>query len=108
MNQRSKISTLKNELDAQNTRLGWPPLSKLPERPWSILTPRDQRPLKTEIWAINISPRDLRPVEPLVEAIKEALSHQTNAPRIKALREVFITWYVITCTAFCAVWPPYN
>ncbi|KAH7332710.1 hypothetical protein B0J17DRAFT_678505 [Rhizoctonia solani] len=75
-----------NELDAQNTRLGWPPLSKLPERPWSILTPRDQRPLKTEIWAINISPRDLR-------------HHQTNAPRIKALREVFITWYNVVVGA---------
>ncbi|CAE6435675.1 unnamed protein product [Rhizoctonia solani] len=91
-----------NELDAHHARLGWPSLSKLPERPWSILTPRDQRPLKTEIWAsrrfmmqkwtMNISPRDLSPVEPLVEAVKDALGQRTNALRIRALREVFITW----------------
>ncbi|KDN35546.1 hypothetical protein RSAG8_11503, partial [Rhizoctonia solani AG-8 WAC10335] len=91
-----------NELDAHHARLGWPPLSRLPERPWSILTPRDQRPLKTEIWAsrrfmmqkwtMNISPRDLSPVEPLVEAVKDALGQRTNALRIRALREVFITW----------------
>lgn len=91
-----------NELDAHNTRLGWPPLSQLPERPWGILTPRDQSSLRNEIWAsrrfmmqrwtINVSPKDLRPVESFVEAIKGALSQHTNALRIKVLREVFITW----------------
>ncbi|CAE6452113.1 unnamed protein product [Rhizoctonia solani] len=90
------------ELDAQHVRLGWPPLSKLPERPWSILTPRDQHPLRNEIWAsrrlmihkwtINISPRDLSPVESLVGAVKDALSQRTNALRVRALQEVFATW----------------
>ncbi|KAL5632310.1 hypothetical protein ACGC1H_000347 [Rhizoctonia solani] len=91
-----------NELDVNYARLGWPPLSRLPERPWGILTPRESRPLKTEIWAsrrlmiqrwtINISPRDLIPVESLVEAVKDALSQRTIALRIRALQRVFTIW----------------
>ncbi|KEP51517.1 jacalin-like lectin domain protein [Rhizoctonia solani 123E] len=83
-------------------RLGWPPLNRLPERPWGILTPRESRQLKTEIWAsrrlmiqrwtINVSPQDLSPVEPLVEAVKDALSQRSIALRIRALQRVFTIW----------------
>ncbi|CAE6510780.1 unnamed protein product [Rhizoctonia solani] len=91
-----------NELDANHARLGWPPLNRLPERPWGILTPRESRQLKTEIWAsrrlviqrwtINVSPQDLSPVESLVEAVKDALSQRSIALRIRALQRVFTIW----------------
>ncbi|KDN34795.1 hypothetical protein RSAG8_12130, partial [Rhizoctonia solani AG-8 WAC10335] len=54
-----------------------------------------------EIWAsrrllqrvtINISPQDICPVEPFVEAVEAALSHDDNSLKIQALRKVFATW----------------
>ncbi|CAE6510786.1 unnamed protein product [Rhizoctonia solani] len=92
---------LDSELDAHYSQLGWPCPSKLP-RPWDIITPRNQRPIRSETWGsrrlmiqeldITFSLQDLCPEESLVEAFEAALRQRTNALRIRSLREVFATW----------------
>ncbi|KAH7332711.1 hypothetical protein B0J17DRAFT_678520 [Rhizoctonia solani] len=90
-----------NELEVYYSQLGWPRPSKLPGKPWDILTSKKQR-TRTEIWGsrrfmvqrmvINLSLQDLCPEESLVEAVEAALHQRTNALRIRALREFFMTW----------------
>ncbi|KAJ1299908.1 hypothetical protein OPQ81_005023 [Rhizoctonia solani] len=93
-----------NELDAHYAQFGWPSPNRLPTKPWGseVLTLRHQRSLGTDIWAsrrfmvpmatINLSPEDLRPVQPFVDAVEAALNQETNASQIRALQKVFATW----------------
>ncbi|CAE6467202.1 unnamed protein product [Rhizoctonia solani] len=91
-----------NELDARYAQLGWPSLSRLPNKPGDALTLEDQPVFGTETWAsrrfmvqrvtVNLAPEDLRPVEPFVEAIEDALGQETRVSQIKALQKVFKTW----------------
>ncbi|KAJ1300223.1 hypothetical protein OPQ81_005054 [Rhizoctonia solani] len=41
---------------------------------------------------INLSPEDLRPVQPFVDAVEAALNQETNASQIRALQKVFAAW----------------
>ncbi|ELU43006.1 hypothetical protein AG1IA_02966 [Rhizoctonia solani AG-1 IA] len=88
-----------NELDARYAQLGWPSLSRLPSKPGDISSFGDQPTIGAEIWAsrrfmvqrvsVNVAPEDLRPVEPFVEAIEEALGQETRVLQLKALQKVF-------------------
>ncbi|KDN34793.1 hypothetical protein RSAG8_12128, partial [Rhizoctonia solani AG-8 WAC10335] len=44
-----------SELDARYAQLGWPCPSKLPGKAWDLLTPRNQRTVKNEIWGSRFS-----------------------------------------------------
>ncbi|CCO34741.1 hypothetical protein BN14_08848 [Rhizoctonia solani AG-1 IB] len=91
-----------NELDARYAQAGWPSPSGLPNKPGDASILGDQPVFGSEIWAsrrfmvqrvsVNLAPEDLRPVEPFVEAIEEALGQETRVSQIKALKKVFATW----------------
>ncbi|CAE6437837.1 unnamed protein product [Rhizoctonia solani] len=92
-----------NELDAHYAQLGWPARHGLPSKPGDIASPcENQSALRSDVWAsrrfmvqrvsINLSPEDLRPVEPFIDAIEEALRQDTIAYQIRALQKVFATW----------------
>ncbi|KAF8700490.1 hypothetical protein RHS03_06669, partial [Rhizoctonia solani] len=91
-----------NELDARYAQLGWPSLSRLPSKPGDVSSFGDQPTIGAEIWAsrrfmvqrvsVNVAPEDLRPVEPFVEAIEEALGQETRVLQLKAFQKVFAVW----------------
>ncbi|CCO34941.1 hypothetical protein BN14_09052 [Rhizoctonia solani AG-1 IB] len=91
-----------NELDARYAQAGWPSPSGLPNKPGDVSILGDQPVIGSEIWAsrrfmvqrvsVNLAPEDLRPVEPFVEAIEEALGQESRVSQIKAFKKVFATW----------------
>ncbi|KAL5632306.1 hypothetical protein ACGC1H_000346 [Rhizoctonia solani] len=91
-----------NELDARYAGLGWPSPNRLPSEPGDVSTLGIQSALGARTWAsrrfmvqrvsINLSPEDLRPVDPFVEAVEAALGQGDNVLQIRALEKVFATW----------------
>ncbi|KAJ1300221.1 hypothetical protein OPQ81_005052 [Rhizoctonia solani] len=92
------------ELDALFLGVGWPSPNALPRNPWraSSTVNGSRRTLGNGTWAsrrfmiqratINLSPKDVRPVDPLVGAFEAALGQSTHDLQIKALQEVFSIW----------------